>query len=132
MAWGNKGTEGAAPVRGASGMSFLGREVTINGNIAGGGDLHIDGEINGDVACATLVLGGEGRVNGNIHAQKATIAGAVEGTVNADTVIVERSGRVKGDLAYTSVSIETGAQVEGRLTQKGGGGELKLVSSAGE
>jgi cytoskeletal protein CcmA (bactofilin family) len=113
-------------------MSFLGGEVVVNGNIAGKGDLHIDGEINGDVAGNTVMVGTNGRVRGNIQADRATIAGYVEGTVSADALVIEKSARVAGDLVYASVSIETGAQVEGRLTQRAGPGpgELQLVASS--
>jgi cytoskeletal protein CcmA (bactofilin family) len=134
MAWGNKGSDGgslAAPSGGA--LSFIGGEVVINGNVSGQGDLHLDGTVEGDVGCKTLILGGTGRIKGNINAERATIAGAVEGTVSATTLTVEKSARISGDLSYQSLSIEPGAQVDGRLSQRSSGaGELKLVSAIGE
>jgi cytoskeletal protein CcmA (bactofilin family) len=131
MAWGSK-SEGGAQAQAKGGMSFIGGEVTISGNVSGQGDLHLDGTIEGDLACNTLILGPGGRVKGNIQAAKATLAGAVDGTVDARDLVVEKSARVRGDLSYESVSIETGAQVDGRLTQRGGGDHgLKLVM-AGE
>lgn len=131
MAWGSKG-EGSAAASAKGGMSFIGSEVTIAGNVSGQGDLHLDGTIEGDLACNSLILGAGGRVKGNIQAAKATIAGQVEGTIDARELIVEKSARVRGDLSYDSVSIETGAQVDGRLTQRGGSDHgLKLVM-AGE
>lgn len=132
MAWGSKGGE-TASTSSSGGMSFIGGEVVINGNVSGQGDLHIDGTVDGDVACKSLILGTSGRVKGNIVAERATIAGAVEGTVNAGTLIIEKAARVAGDMTYQTVSIENGAQVEGRLTQRNSAGsnsgELKLVSS---
>lgn len=132
MAWGSKSESGSAP-QGKGGMSFIGSEVTIAGNVSGQGDVHLDGSVEGDLACNILILGPGGRIKGNIQAAKATIAGTVEGTVDARELVVEKSAKVRGDLSYDSVSIETGAQVDGRLTQRGGSGEhgLKLVM-AGE
>lgn len=131
MAWGSK-TEGGTTPQAKGGMSFVGSEVTIAGNVSGQGDVHLDGTIEGDLTCNILILGPGGRIKGNIQAAKATIAGMVEGTVDARELVVEKSARVRGDLAYESVSIETGAQVDGRLTQRGGGDHgLKLVM-AGE
>jgi len=128
MAWGGKsGTASATPGKGGA-LSFIGSEVTISGNISGKGDVHLDGTVEGDIHCASLILGPGGRIKGNISAEKVTLAGAVGGTVNARTVIVEKSARISGDLSYESLSIETGAQVDGRLTQRGGEGQLKLVS----
>jgi cytoskeletal protein CcmA (bactofilin family) len=113
-------------------MSFLGGEVVVQGNITGGGDLHIDAEINGDVMGKTIIIGNNGIVRGNIQASKATIAGTVEGTISAETLVVEKTARIRGDLSYANVSVENGALVEGRLTQqsKPNPGELQLVSSA--
>lgn len=115
-------------------MSFLGGEVVVQGNITGGGDLHIDAEINGDVMGRTLIIGTNGTVRGNVQADKATVAGTVEGTISAETLIIEKSARVSGDVSYVNVSIETGAQVEGRLTQRGNqpGSTLHLVNAATE
>ena len=134
MAWGSNESGSAPATSGSGGMSFIGGEVVITGNVAGQGDLHIDGSIEGDVACKSLILGAAGRVKGNVAAERATVAGTVDGTINAGQLTIEKAANVKGDITYQSVSIENGAQVEGRLTQRSsaGTGELKLVASGGE
>lgn len=126
MAWGGKSGEGAGKQGGA--LSFIGSEVTISGNVGGNGDLHLDGSVEGDIRCNNLILGPGGRIKGNISAETATIAGTIGGTVSARTLIVEKTAKINGDLSYESVSIENGAQVDGRLTQRGGEGQLKLVA----
>ncbi|MFO1239191.1 MAG: polymer-forming cytoskeletal protein [Sphingomonadaceae bacterium] len=130
MAWGGKsgGPSGASGSGGS--LSFIGSEVTITGNISGKGDLHLDGSVEGDIHCASLILGSGGRIKGNISAETATLGGTVGGTVSARTMIIEKTARISGDLSYESVSIETGALVDGRLTQRSGEGQLKLVSSS--
>lgn len=133
MAWGSKTVE-AGNTGSGNALSFVGREVSITGNVSGEGDLHIDGAVEGDITCGVLIIGASGRVKGSITAKRATIAGMIEGTVSAETLIVEKSASIKGDLSYNSVSIETGAQVEGRLMQRNPGqlGELKLVATPAE
>lgn len=133
MAWGAKSGDSTASVRsGNSALSFIGGEVTITGNIKAGGDMHIDGAVEGDLACATLMLGASGRVTGNIVADRATIAGSVDGTVSAKELTVEKTARISGDVSYANIAIENGARVDGRLAQRGAaGGDLKLVA-AGE
>lgn len=126
MAWGGKSGEGAGKQGGT--LSFIGSEVTISGNVGGNGDLHLDGAVEGDIRCNNLILGPGGRIKGNISAETATLAGTVGGTVSARTLIVEKTAKINGDLSYESVSIENGAQVDGRLTQRGGEGQLKLVA----
>jgi cytoskeletal protein CcmA (bactofilin family) len=135
MAWGNKGGEASTASASGSALSFIGGEVVISGNVSGQGDLHLDGTVEGDVGCKSLILGVSGRIKGNIHADRATIAGTVEGIVNAGTLTVEKSARITGDLSYQALSIEPGAQVDGRLSQRGSvaaSNELKLVSAIGE
>ncbi|MFM9976441.1 MAG: polymer-forming cytoskeletal protein [Sphingomonadaceae bacterium] len=117
---------------GSGALSFIGSEVTITGNIGGGGNLHIDGRVDGDVACSTLILGRSGQVNGNVTAEDAKIAGTVNGTVAAKALSIEASARINGDLSYDAVSVESGAQVEGRvkrLTRSDSGAALKLIAS---
>jgi cytoskeletal protein CcmA (bactofilin family) len=134
MAWGSKTGEGGSSAVSGNALSFIGREVSIEGNVSGQGDLHIDGAVEGDIDCGILIIGASGRIKGHVNAKRATVAGTVDGTVSAETLIVEKSASITGDLSYNSLSIETGAQVDGRLTQRNPGqmGELKLVASLGE
>lgn len=127
----NKNETRSAVRSGGGTLSFLGAEVTVTGNIGGQGNLHIDGRVDGDVNCASLIIGNSGQVNGNITADDAKIAGSVTGTVAAKVLTIEASARITGDLSYDSVSVETGAQVDGRvkrLTRDDVGG-LKLIAS---
>jgi cytoskeletal protein CcmA (bactofilin family) len=132
MAWGSKSDESVGSVKSVTALSFIGAEVTISGNISGDGDIHLDGTVEGDLSCITLILGSGGRIRGNISADKATLGGSVEGTVNASTLIVEKSARISGDLSYETVSIENGAHVDGRVSHRVGDAGLKLVSAVGE
>lgn len=96
-------------------LSFIGADVTITGNIGGKGSLHIDGRVDGDVGCATVTLGQNGAIHGNLTAEDARIAGSIEGTVAAKSLVIDATARITGDLSYDAVSIETGAIVEGRV-----------------
>ena len=122
---------GAVRSSGGGSLSFIGREVTITGNIGGSGNLHIDGTVEGDVAAASLVLGAEGHVRGNIVAESAQISGIVDGTVAAKSLVIESTARINGDLSYDAVSVASGAQVEGRVKRLTRDAEpaLKLIAS---
>jgi len=112
----------------------IGADVQINGDIRATVDLHIDGHIQGDVACATLVQGERSRIVGAIQADQARIAGAVEGTLTVKTLVIEATARITGDVSYESLSMAVGAEVDGRLTHLNAASVpqgLKLVS-AGE
>ena len=132
MAWGKTGdADTITHSRSArSGRSVLASDVTFTGNLSANGDVLIEGELIGDVSCANFALGASGRIKGNVTAQHATLGGTVEGTVVATELVIEKSARVLGDVAYESISVETGARVDGRLSQKSAQpNELKLVNS---
>ena len=45
-----------SPMSGAT-FSVLGSDTAIKGDIVASADLHIDGKVEGDIACAALVQG---------------------------------------------------------------------------
>ena len=103
---------------GAPGLSFIGPEVVVSGDITTGSQLHVDGRIEGHVQCGQLCQGKSGVVAGNISADEARIAGLVEGTVFAANLTLESTARIKGDITYQTISIAAGAQVDGRLARR--------------
>ena len=60
---------------GSSGSSFsiIGDGITITGNIDSKVDLHIDGEVIGDIKCLSLVQGPSSKIKGAIVAQNASL-----------------------------------------------------------
>jgi cytoskeletal protein CcmA (bactofilin family) len=105
------------PINGTS-VSVLGGDTTIAGSIHADTDLHIDGRVEGDVSCTALVQGEGSEVIGAITAESARIAGHVEGSVSAREVVILKSARIRGDIVYDSLTIEQGAQLDGRLTPR--------------
>ncbi|MEO6388236.1 MAG: polymer-forming cytoskeletal protein [Croceibacterium sp.] len=100
-------------------FSVIGSDVTIKGNIEASVDLHVDGAIEGDLVCASLVQGESSRIEGGITAETARLAGVVKGTINARELIILKSARIDGDVQYDTLTIEHGATVEGRFAPKG-------------
>ncbi|MCE7795590.1 polymer-forming cytoskeletal protein [Sphingobium sufflavum] len=123
------------PATGANRIPFslIGADVTIQGDVAASVDLHVDGRVNGNIACAALVQGPESHIHGAITARSARIAGHVEGSIAADELIVEASARITGDIVYQSISIAPGAEVAGQFSHRGGEAhaDLRLVSNEG-
>lgn len=101
-----------------SGLSFIGPEVVISGDLTTGAQLHVDGRIDGHVRCGQLSQGESGIIAGDLTADDARIAGLVEGTVSAATLTVEATGRIAGDVTYETISIAAGARIDGRLARR--------------
>jgi len=101
----------------ASGSTFsvIGADVTITGNISATADLHIDGRVDGDIACASLVQGDKSAINGVVTADTARLAGKVTGSITAKELVILKSARIEGDVHYDALTIEQGAQVDGRF-----------------
>ncbi|HEY0113547.1 MAG TPA: polymer-forming cytoskeletal protein [Allosphingosinicella sp.] len=118
---GMKAAAGAA--KGAATISFIGSEASVTGDVLTSGELRLDGKVTGDVRCGSLTLGESGEVRGNIQAGEARLAGLVDGAVEAGTLALEASARITGDILYESLSIASGAEVEGRFKRRKGVGD---------
>ena len=107
--------------RSMSGSTFsvLGADMASKGDITAGADLHIDGRVEGDITCASIVQGESSEVTGAIKAESARLAGVIHGSITARELVVLATARIHGDVHYDSLSIEQGAQVDGRLSPRG-------------
>lgn len=103
---------------GNSTFSVLGTDLTIKGNIEASADLHIDGAIEGDISCSSLVQGDSSHVTGSIKAETARLAGKVNGSITARELVILKSARIEGDVFYDALTIEQGAQVDGRFAHR--------------
>ena len=106
---------------GNSTFSMLGQDVTIVGNVTASADLHVDGRIEGDITCASLVQGDSSEIEGAIVAETARLSGRVDGSISAKELVILKSARISGDVHYDALTIEQGAQVEGRFAHRAKG-----------
>lgn len=96
-------------------FSVIGSDVAIKGDVSASADLHVDGTIEGDITCASLVQGETSAITGGIKAETARLAGKVSGSIRARELVILRSAQIEGDVHYEALTIEQGAQVEGRF-----------------
>lgn len=109
-------------MRGGSGgstFSVIGPDVVIRGNIEATVDLHVDGTVHGDISCASLVQGDGSTIEGEITADSARLSGRVKGRIEAKNLVVMKSARIEGDVSYETLTIEQGANVDGRFAPLG-------------
>lgn len=110
---------GASPMTSGSTFSVLGADTAIKGDISASADLHIDGRVEGDITCAALVQGESSEIAGSVSADSARLAGTVHGAIAARELVILRSARIHGDVHYDALTIEQGAQVDGRFSPRG-------------
>ena len=77
--------------------------------------VKIDGEVNGDIKCLSLVQGPSSKIKGAIIAKSASLSGAVEGSIDAGDLVISSSARIGGDVVYENVTIEQGGHVDGKF-----------------
>jgi cytoskeletal protein CcmA (bactofilin family) len=110
--------------------SIIGNDLKIIGQglkIIGRGLLQVDGEIEGDVHAAEVVVGEKGKVTGMVAGRQVVVRGTVSGVVCAQTVALQASSQVDGDIHHMSFAIEQGAQFEGRSRRARGEADLVAV-----
>jgi cytoskeletal protein CcmA (bactofilin family) len=95
------------------GISTIGEELTITGDVTSNGELHINGQVQGDVYCVALVLGENAQLEGNVVAEDVMVRGHLIGSVRALTVTLKANSRVEGNLFHTRLSLEQGTHFEG-------------------
>ncbi|MFN3817982.1 polymer-forming cytoskeletal protein [Blastomonas sp.] len=119
---------------GSSTFSVIGADVVITGNVSAKVDLHIDGRVEGDIACASLVQGESSIIQGAVTAETARLAGTVTGSVDARELVITASAHVTGDVSYETITIEQGGHVDGQFRHKSKAGHTAasvLASGAG-
>ncbi len=108
---------GGNTMRGST-FSVLGADTAIKGNVMASTDLHLDGKVEGDVTCSSLVQGETGEIVGAVKAESARLAGVVRGSISARELVILKSARIHGDVHYDALTIEQGAQVDGRFAPR--------------
>jgi cytoskeletal protein CcmA (bactofilin family) len=99
-----------------NGKSVIGNDLRIIGQglkIISEGVLQIDGEIEGDVRAAEIIVGEQGKVTGMVAGRQVVIRGKVSGVVCGKTVALQASSVVEGDIYHMSFTIEQGAKFDG-------------------
>lgn len=105
--------------RGGGTLSVIGPDVRIVGNILTQGEIQVDGQIEGDITCSTLVIGEGARISGEVTAEAIKVHGELTGKVNTNSISIARSARVVGDLTHETIEIEAGAHLEGHCMRRG-------------
>jgi cytoskeletal protein CcmA (bactofilin family) len=95
--------------------SLVSRQVTVDGDVSGDENLHVDGRVKGVIRLnGDLFVGTTGVVEAEIDVRSLVVQGAVTGKVVARKQMeVQSSGRFNGECAAASFAIREGAVFEG-------------------
>jgi cytoskeletal protein CcmA (bactofilin family) len=96
----------------------LSQGIRIKGEINGGEDLFIDGNVEGKVNFqnSILTVGPNATIKADINAREIVVRGRVLGKLEAsERVQIWHSARINGDIRAERVSIEEGAEIHGNM-----------------
>jgi cytoskeletal protein CcmA (bactofilin family) len=104
------------PSAGASQLSVstVGGDLTITGNVTSKGEIRLEGHVQGDVHCVSLILGENSSIEGGVTAEDVLVRGRLKGSVRALRVTLLSTAHVEGDLIHQSLALEQGAYFEGK------------------
>ena len=121
--------------------TLIGAGTTVEGNLNFSGGMRIDGQVNGNVVAvpdkpSTLVLSEHAQITGEVNVTHLVINGSISGSVLASEYMeLQSKAKINGDGHYTTLEIQLGAIVEGRLIHSSTAAQDKVVafkSSTGE
>ena len=92
--------------------SIIGVDLTVTGNVTSKGAIQVEGEIQGDVYCTTLVIGTQGRISGGVTAEEVNVHGRVVGSIHAINATLQSTAHVEGDIHHQSLKLEHGGFFE--------------------
>ncbi len=100
-----------------AGRSLISQDVTITGDIGSEGTVEIMGRVEGKIAARVVVVGTEGSINGSVAAETVDLRGSLTGKLSCANLTLRATAQVQADVNYQIVTIESGAQIEGRFTR---------------
>ena len=109
----------------AAALSIIAAGMHITGDVETNGTIKVDGRIDGSVVGARqMMLGRNGAIHGNVHADEVVIGGLVDGAIAADDRLeLQSSAVVNGDIDTKSIVVMEGARINGVVRMQ----EIRLV-----
>jgi cytoskeletal protein CcmA (bactofilin family) len=99
----------------SSSVNLIGSGTAIKGDIITNSDIRIDGIIEGNIKVkGKLVVGGSGKIEGEIQCQNAEIFGEIIGQISVSELLsLKATAKLNGDIITNKLSIEPGAIFSG-------------------
>jgi cytoskeletal protein CcmA (bactofilin family) len=105
-----------APARApAEQPSVISSGAEFAGSIAAPGELHVQGQIKGDVRGSTVMVCAGGRIEGDVIAETVIVHGAVRGRIFGRSVRIGAGADVVSDIRHASLGLDPAAEFEGSV-----------------
>ena len=94
--------------------TIIAEGLKIVGSVTAEGLVEVNGHIEGDLHCTSLVVSPKASISGGVEADRVVVNGRVEGPIRGGEVVLKSRAHVVGDIQHQSLAIEAGAYFDGR------------------
>jgi cytoskeletal protein CcmA (bactofilin family) len=94
--------------------TIIAEGLKIVGSVTAEGLVEVNGHIEGDLHCTSLVVSPKASIAGGIEADCIVVNGRVEGPIRGGEVVLKSQAHVVGDIQHQSLAVEAGAYFDGR------------------
>jgi len=118
--------------------TVIAKGLKIVGSVTAEGLVEVNGQIDGELHCTSLVIARGAHVTGTVAAERVVVDGKVEGPIQGKEVILKSQAHVVGDIHHQTLAIERGAYFEehsvqarganGQQPERPGSEQLKYVA----
>ena len=102
------------------GLTLLMEGTSVQGELVAESDIRVDGNVSGRITCnATLIIGSEGAVEGEVSTVNMRVAGKFKGNADVSGELrLEATSVIDGDLTVGALDVEDGAKLNGKVFMK--------------
>lgn len=113
----------ASPEASPNSTSLIGSGTTMKGDITSNANMRIDGTIIGNInSTAKVIIGPNGKVEGDIIAQQADVVGKITGNISVKELLqLKDNSVVNGNIVAGKLQVEPNATFNG---------QCKMITSA--
>jgi cytoskeletal protein CcmA (bactofilin family) len=96
-------------------VNLISSTTNVTGDINTESDIRIDGTLNGNlITSGRLIIGTNGRIEGEIRCKSAEIEGVMKGQIIVDELLsLKSTSSLTGDITTSQLLIEPGAIFQG-------------------
>jgi cytoskeletal protein CcmA (bactofilin family) len=94
--------------------TIIAEGLKIIGSVSAEGLVEVNGYVEGDLHCTSLVVSPKALIHGGVEAERVVVNGRVDGPIRGREVVLKSHAYVVGDIQHDTLLIEKGAHFEGR------------------
>lgn len=95
--------------------SVVGPELTVHGALSSSGEIHVHGNVWGDISAPKVTLWPDGYVEGSILAHEAHIHGHLKGRAVAWMAVIGADAMIEGQVFHHKIDMPKGLHIDARF-----------------